>query len=451
MINTTRFKKILHILKQNADDLNINICIIDYDVAQECDYEEITLYLKETNTQNGATVYKNFVIRSQLYYDVESNKYMSALDGDIFVKNNAPTRIDILSDITAESLQNIDSRIVVKLVDADTNEPLKNQPIFMYLSGTPDESVASAMTNKQGEATFNYHITTPTFTDEQKIVYFEYLGNKIYRKSKSNYVLVNFQGNQIDNITSTINECVKNNGKVHLTYKILLGNTNVVDGFANLGLEIDESSLLKGKVLFYLHKNQDSLFLGSSNITKIDNQTTSGIDIVLPEEYRNTNIDIQAIFEGNSFIASNSATKNIQIITTEPENITLDVNGLLNGFEASLSFDVQQVSGNTFCTEDSGYNMLAHTYGDINFYLKNNEGTWGTLNNGLPFYTASNYDVTFTNGVYSFITSTDYRAINLDNYGLRPDDVMYVKAVYDGNAIVDGFEIEASNVEEPQL
>ena len=77
MINTTRFKKILHILKQNTDDLNINICIIDYDVSQECDYEQITLHLKETNTQNGATVYKDFVIRSQLYYDVENGIEMT--------------------------------------------------------------------------------------------------------------------------------------------------------------------------------------------------------------------------------------------------------------------------------------------------------------------------------------------------------------------------------------
>lgn len=448
MINTTRFKKILHILKQNADDLNINICIVDYDVSQECDYEEITLYLKETNTQNGATVYKNFVIRSQLYYDVENDKYMSALDGDIFVKNNAPTRIDILSDITAESLQDIDSKIKVKLVDTNTDEPLKNQPVFMYLSGTPDESVASAITNKQGEATFNYHITTPTFVDEQKIVYFEYLGNKTYRRSKSNYVLVNFQKTQIDNITSTINECVNTDGKVRLAYKISLGNTNVIDGFKNLGLEIDESSLLTGKVLFYLHKNQDSVFLGSSSIQKINNQTTSGLDIILPQEYRNTDITIQAIFEGNSFISSNSATKTTQIFTTTPTNVTLDVNGLLNGFEASLSFDVEQVFGNTFCTEDSGFNMLAHTYGNINFYLKNNEGNWGTLNDGLPFYTASKYDVTFINGIYSLTTSTDYISINLNNYGLQENDVMYVKAVYDGNAIVDGFEIEANNTEQ---
>ena len=113
MINTTRFKKILHILKQNTDDLNINICIIDYDVSQECDYEQITLHLKETNTQNGATVYKDFVIRSQLYYDVENDKYMSALDGDILVKSEIPTRIDILTDITEESLQNIDNQIYV--------------------------------------------------------------------------------------------------------------------------------------------------------------------------------------------------------------------------------------------------------------------------------------------------------------------------------------------------
>ena len=129
MINTTRFKKILHILKQNANDLNINICIVDYDVAQECDYEEITLYLKETNTQNGAVVYKNFVIRSQLYYDVENDKYMSALDGDIFVKDYAPTKIDILTDITEESLTNVNNQIKIKLVDSETNEPLKNQEI----------------------------------------------------------------------------------------------------------------------------------------------------------------------------------------------------------------------------------------------------------------------------------------------------------------------------------
>lgn len=445
MINTTRFKKILHILKQNANDLNINICIIDYDVAQECDYEEITLYLKETNTQNGAVVYKNFVIRSQLYYDVENDKYMSALDGDIFVKDYAPTKIDILTDITEESLTDVNSQIKIKLVDSETNEPLKNQSVFMYLSNNPSESVASAITNRQGEAIFNYHFDTPVFSDEQIILHFEYLGNKIYRKSTSKYVLIDLHGNQISNTTSTVNECINTDGRVRIAYKISMGNTNLVDGFRNLGLDIDESSLLAGKVLFYLHKDQDSVFLGSSNLRKVENQTTSAIDIVIPQEYRNTEIVIQAIFEGNSFVSSDSATKSIQIFTTAPTNIVLDVNGLLSGFETSLSFDVEQVSGNTFCTEDSGFNMLAHTYGSINFYLKNNQGNWGTLDGGLPFYTATKYDVTFLNGVYSLITSTDYISINLNNYGLQEDDVMYVKAVYDGNAIVDGFEIEANN------
>ena len=445
MINTTRFKKILHILKQNANDLNINICIIDYDVAQECDYEEITLYLKETNTQNGAVVYKNFVIRSQLYYDVENDKYMSALDGDIFVKDYAPTKIDILTDITEESLTDVNNQIKIKLVDSETNEPLKNQSVFMYLSNNPSESVASAITNRQGEATFNYHFDTPVFSDEQIILHFEYLGNKIYRKSTSKYVLVDLHGNQISNTTSTVNECINTDGRVRIAYKISMGNTNLVDGFRNLGLDIDESSLLAGKVLFYLHKDQDSVFLGSSNLRKVENQTTSAIDIVIPQEYRNTEIVIQAIFEGNSFVSSDSATKSTQIFTTAPTNVALDVNGLLSGFETSLSFDVEQVSGNTFCTEDSGFNMLAHTYGSINFYLKNNQGNWGTLDGGLPFYTATKYDVTFLNGIYSLITSTDYISINLNNYGLQEDDVMYVKAVYDGNAIVDGFEIEANN------
>lgn len=448
MINTTRFKKILHILKQNANDLNINICIVDYDVAQECDYEEITLYLKETNTQNGAVVYKNFVIRSQLYYDVENDKYMSALDGDIFVKGYAPTKIDILTDITEESLTDVNNQIKIKLVDSETNEPLKNQSVFMYLSNNPSESVASAITNRQGEATFNYHFDTPVFSDEQIILHFEYLGNKIYRKSTSKYVLIDLHGNQISNITSTVNECINTDGRVHIVYKISMGNTNLVDGFRNLGLDIDESSLLAGKVLFYLHKDQDSVFLGSSNLQKVENQTTSAIDIVIPQEYRNTEIVIQAIFEGNSFVSSDSATKSTQIFTTAPTNIVLDVNGLLSGFETSLSFDVEQVSGNTFCTEDSGFNMLAHTYGSINFYLKNNQGNWGTLDGGLPFYTATKYDVTFLNGVYSLITSTDYISINLNNYGLQEDDVMYVKAIYDGNAIVDGFEIEANNAEQ---
>ena len=448
MINTTRFKKILHILKQNANDLNINICIIDYDVAQECDYEEITLYLKETNTQNGAVVYKNFVIRSQLYYDVENDKYMSALDGDIFVKDYAPTKIDILTDITEESLTDVNSQIKIKLVDSETNEPLKNQSVFMYLSNNPSESVASAITNRQGEAIFNYHFDTPVFSDEQIILHFEYLGNKIYRKSTSNYVLIDLHGNQISNTTSTVNECINTDGRVHIAYKISMGNTNLVDGFRNLGLDIDESSLLAGKVLFYLHKDQDSVFLGSSNLQKVENQTTSAIDIIIPQEYRNTEIVIQAIFEGNSFVSSDSATKSTQIFTTAPTNVALDVNGLLSGFETSLSFDVEQVSGNTFCTEDSGFNMLAHTYGGINFYLKNNQGNWGTLDGGLPFYTATKYDVTFLNGVYSLITSTDYISINLNNYGLQEDDVMYVKAIYDGNAIVDGFEIEANNTEQ---
>lgn len=443
MINTTRFKKILHILKQNSDDLNINICIIDYDVAQECDYEEITLYLKETNTQNGAVVYKNFVIRSQLYYDADNNKYMSALDGDIFTKNEAPTKIDILSDITEESLKDIDSIIKVKLMDSETNEPLKNQPIFMYSNNEPDKYIASAITNKYGEASFNYHLVDPTFVDEQKIIHFEYLGNKIYRKSSSKYVLVDIHGAQMDNVTSTINECVTVNGKVRVSYQVSLNNDNLVDEFHNLGLDVDESSLLTGKVLFYLHNNQDSIFLGSSNIEKINNQTISNFDFVLPEEYRNTDVIVQAIFEGNSFIASNSTSKTIHITTTAPKNISLDINGLFNGFETSLSFDIDRVSDNDFCNTESGFDMLAHTYGDISFYLKNSQGTWGTLEGGLPFYVANQYDVTLSNDTYSCITSTDYLTINLDNYGLQEHSNMEIKAVFSGNAIVDGFEISA--------
>lgn len=444
MINTTRFKKILHILKQNTDDLNINICIIDYDVSQECDYEQITLYLKETNTQNGAVVYKDFIIRSQLYYDVENDKYMSALDGDILIRSETPTRIDILTDITEDSLKNVDNQIKVKLVNAENNEALYNQSIFMYSSDKLDEPVASATTNKQGEAVFNFYLSTPIFANEQKIFYFEYLGNTTYRKSKSDYVLVNLQGHQLDDMTSTIDECININGKVRITYEISLDNTNIVDAFPTE--LVDESDLLSGKVLFYLHNNQDNLFLGSSNIKKIDNKTISTIDVVLPQEYRNTDITIQAIFEGNTFFASNSATKATKIFTTAPNNIELSVDEISDGFKTKLSFDVPVVSGNTLCAEDDGFNILYHTYGDIKFYLKNNQNEWGTLSKFTPFYISDNYTAELQNGVYSVSTETQLIEINLDDYGLSANDIIYVKAIYSGNAIVDGFEIEANNI-----
>lgn len=438
MIESDKFKKMLSILKTSSKDLNVTVCIIDYDTQVECDYEVITLYLKETNTQNGATVYKKLIIRSQLYYNEDDNKYYSALDGDITVeKDKIPTRINILTDITDDMFKEEQVNIEIQLIDVDSGNPLKNQTVFMFLSGTPDEAMGSAITNRNGKATFNFYVSDPSILFEQeRLLYFTYKGNNVYNKSKSEYIIINLTDSYKD-IDSTITSCIKPNGNVHIIYEMSLDGMNLVDGFQEqTSLNIDEDDLLSGKILFYLKNQQESVFLGESTLIKSDDKTISVIDTPLPYTYYNQDINIQAVFTGNAFFSPSSQEASTRFNRGQAENISLIVNHIQNGFETQLTFEADTIESN-FC--DLGLDALYYAYGEIKFYLKNANNDWGTIKDSAPFYTTTQLSGTVENNRYHFATETKTISIDKRDYGLDEDSPLSIKAVYSGNAAINSF------------
>lgn len=439
MIESDKFKKMLSILKTSSKDLNISVCIIDYDTQVECDYEVITLYLKETNVQNGAVVYKKLIIRSQLYYNEDDGKYYSALDGDITVEQDKiPTKINIITDITEDTFKEEQVNIEIQLIDLDSGNPLKNQTVFMFLSGTPDESIGSAITNRNGKATFNFYVSNPNILFEQeKLLYFTYKGNNVYNKSKSEYIIINLLDIYDKEVDSAITSCIKPNGDIRIAYEMSFNGANLVDGFnAQTNLNIDEDSLLSGKVLFYLKTEQESLFLGEKTLINSDNKTTSVIESPLPYTYYNQDINIQAVFTGNSFFSPTSQEASTRFNRGQAENINLIVNHLDNGFETQLTFEADVVESN-FC--DAGLDTLYYAYGEIKFYLQNTNGDWGTLKDGSSFYTTTQLSGTMENDRYSFSTETATISIDRRDYGLSTDSLLNIKAVYSGNAAINSF------------
>ena len=450
MIESAKFKKMLHTLDVTSTD-NVNICIVGYDTAKECDYEVITLHLKETNKQNGAFVYKDFVIRSQLYYDETDNKYYSALDGDVIAKDKAFSQINILTTITEDTFSNDDISLTVQLLDESTQEPIKNQPIYMYLNALdinqPDEYIMVAYTNKQGEAIFNFHLSNLSVILEKRIMYFKYLGNKIYEKTQSDYITVDFHDIQDKDLESNITTCVTTDGFLRLKYNVTFNNKNLLDGFDEYtNLSVSEQDVLKGNVLFYIWTRDDRRFLGQGQLTNAQNNTYSAIDVILPSECYNQDIDIQAVFEGNTLFMPDTASLTTRLDRATATNQLLDVLTPFGdeGFQTKLTFEVDLSSLDIPLCE-AGFGQLSREFGQVKFYLKNNEGEWGTIEGNLPFYIANNLiSENVTDELYEFSTETDYLSIDKSHYLLPDDFSLEIKAVFSGNALINGFEIDNS-------
>lgn len=439
MIESEKFKKMLSILKTNSKDLNISVCIIDYDTQVECDYEVIILYLKETNLQNGATVYKKLIIRSQLYYNEDDGKYYSALDGDIIIeKDRIPTKIDILTEIKEDTFKEEQVNLEIQLLDVDTGNPVKNQTVFMFLSGTPDESIGSAITNRNGKATFNFYIANPNVLfEEEKLLYFEYKGNDVYNRAKSEYIVINLADIDNQDVDSVISTCIKPNQNLKINYKMSLNGMNLVDGFREqTTLDIDEEDLLNGRVLFYLNTEQESVFLGESPLAIVNGETVSTMEYPLDYKYYNQDISIKGVFTGNSFFSPTFQEMSTRFNREQAENINLIFNRINNGFETQLTFETNMVESN-FC--DMGLDALYYVYGDIQFYLKNANDTWGTIKDGSPFYTTTQITGVRENNRYRFETETATTSIDRRDYNLKDDDLLSIKAVFSGNAVMNSF------------
>lgn len=454
MIESTKFNKMLHILKRNSDDLNINICIIDYDISKECDYEVITLHLKETNTQNGAYVYKDLVIRSQLYYDEDDDKYYSALDGNIINKEKALAEINILTEIDKSTFEDENVSLMINLLDAETQEPLKNQIVYLYVNGASDESILFEKTNKYGEALFSLHLPTLNITSGEHILYFEYKGNKTYRKVISDYIFINLEDMKNKYIESDITAYIEADESLILTYTSTFNNKSWPEGFKEYSdLDVDENDLTNGEVSFYIVKDNTRVFLGGGLLSNTRNETYSAILTKFPKIYYNQDINIEAEFEGNNYFSPNIASTSIRFNRVNPTNIELivvdgndnpiDVVDDDEGFRTKLSFEVNDFALDSDLYE-SGLNDLYKLFGQVTFYLQNSNGEWGTLGAHLPFYISSNLVFTEENDIYTISTETDWLGVNLSRYGLAEGDPLRIKAEYSGNAIINDFSI--SNV-----
>lgn len=438
MIESEKFKKMLSILKTNSKDLNVTVCIIDYETKVECDYEVITLYLKETNTQNGASVNKKLIIRSQLYYNEDDDKYYSALDADIISESRKPTKINILTDVAEELLQDEQINIKIQLLDVETREPIRNQSVFMYLSGAPDESIGSALTNKNGEALFNFYLKDyMVLLSQEQLLYFEYLGNNIYNKSKSNYIILNINDTTDKELESELTACIRPDSTIRIKYDISFDGTNLVDGFKQYtSLDIPDADLIAGKVLFYINTPSQQKFLGERHLVQDNDKTISVLSVPLSYEYANRDIDIQVIFEGNTFFSSNSAIIPIRFNKSLVNESELIVNRINNGFETQLTFSVNTVE-TPLC--DAGLDTMYYALGEVKFYLKNSNDDWGTLDDAAPFYTTTHITGTKEDDVYYFATEKDVITINKEDYGLESDSPLSIKAVFSGNAVIESF------------
>lgn len=445
MIESTKLQKILYTLKNTSSDSNIDISIVDYDTAKECDYEVLILYLKETNTQNGASVYKKFIIRSQLYYDPDDNKYYSALDGDIIVGGDKA--FSTINIITQNIIQDDFSTIKVRLIDKNTQEPIKSQSIFMYMDSV-SESIMSAITNKNGEATFKFKLSDFNVFVGERLIHFKYKGNHIYQQSKSKYISINFDNAQDENISTSISAYIEPNETLVIRYDISLDNKNLYDAYNdNIPTQnedektlVDEESLLAGRVLFFI----DDKFLGESILENESRTSYSQFETILPADYYNKDVNIRGVFEGNTFFSSYIASMPARFdrtITATNITLTVDSENVDDGFRTSLSFDIDD-SLPSLDFRREGFDNLYRLYGQVWFYLENANQEWGTIADNFPFYIVSAFEMTENNGVYTISTGTDDIFIDRTHYALNDEDEFYIKAVYIGNAIINPFEVD---------
>lgn len=452
MINNTKFKKNLHILKQNTDDANISVCIIDYDISRECDYEVLTLHLKETNTQNQASIEKDFIIRSQLYYDVEEDRYLSALDGDIIVKQGVLTQIDILSFVTDLKLSDDFINIKAKLFDKETLEPIKNQNLFLYLSENPLTAMATATTDKNGLASFNFSLKNSGITNGEKLLYIEYKGNTTYRAVKSNYIPVNIINELEENLNlleSNIQATLNTNNTMDIRYNIGFANQNLTDGFRMYSglddsIEIIDTQLLSGIIRFYIDNILVGQVNGLSNESNISYAELS--EVTLKQEFFDKDIIIQAVYEGNEFFPLNVANLITNLSRITPENQSLIVTQLNNNtYQISLTFSIPKtpLSSNIFVNnQETSY----WTNSSVVFFIFDPyENDWKIINNNTNNALSIEDFVIEEENEEEYIISITPAQVNLirDNYHLDENTPFRVKAMYEGNSFIEGFEVES--------
>ena len=499
MIQSDRIKKMLHILKTNINDLNVHVSIIDYDIEKLCDYEQLTLHLKESydslsdleeflrqtinalnnagntessentsldsyisdfvyildnkNTEKSYVIYKDFIIRSQLYYDTLEDRYLSALDGDIIVIDKALPKISIITNL--EKLSLLDDYIDVEatLIDADTLKPIKQQALSLYLSSIPESPVAYATTDKTGTAKFHFDLKNSDVSLGNNIMHIEYKGNKTYRAIQSSPVLVNIGGVTTDDnrIKSSLSAELDTRSKINLIYKISFNNKNLTTGFREYsGLNISDTQLLNGNVLFYVN----NVLIGQADALVNDsNYSYASIKAALPDKFYDIGLlNVQAIFQGNDYFTMNVANTNMELsrYQVNPSDISFSIKQpdiKKQTYKVIFSFCIDKEADNnkgiyniiTDATGDVGFTKAFLANGTLDLYLHNNNHEIVNL-----IETISTFDVRETDTQY--IISAQPKTITLDSadYNISEQDAIYVKGIYHSNTIIKTFEVEAT-------
>lgn len=500
MMQTERIKKMLHILKTKDSDINVNVSIIDYDLEQTCDSEILTLHLKESynslsdledflkktltelNTSNtninsyisdfihvleeqnidtkqsSYTIYKDFIIRSRVYYDTSTDQYLSALDGDIVVIDKALPKISILTNLTKLSLIDNYTDIKVQMLDADTLEPIKNQPLSLFFSSST-ESIAQATTNKEGIATFHFSLADADIQSKitlgDNFVYVEYKGNRIYRALKTTPILVNIQGLSDDiqsDITSSITAALDTKSKITITYKMSFDRKTLTQSFRDktTNISISDEDLLKGDVLFYI---DDTLVGYADSLKNSSTYSYASITTLLSSEFYNKPINIRAIFQGNNYFTINTAStiKEFNKIKAYDRMLTItQPDTTKSEYNINLSFKIPAscVSTNNFT--DAGH-IITHlsTGGEAEFYLYNKNGGLGKISDGSAFTKISSFNTTKITGADEDIS--DYYLVSLTNqsvsvdlaeYQLTLNDILRIQVQYKNSTLIEDFSIE---------
>lgn len=449
MINEARFKKILNILKTNSQDLNTEIKLIDYDTDKACDYEVLTLHFKETNKYNDTAIYKDLVIRSQLYYDPSTELYYSALDGDIIVYDGALCSLEILTEtsnlnLSLENLKTIE--IKAQLLDVDTKNPLKNQRIILYATSDPNVPISSAKTDESGIAIFNFAINQENITSGENVLYMNYPGNNIYRATRSDYILINVDA--LSDLDNDVTALIDSSGQLHIDYQVSSNNQSLTETYHQLSdNSVTDEELLSGDVLFYLNDK----IVAQSTLSSGVNSNTSNAVVDFPSELYNQSCEVSAVFTGNKYFSSQKASTTLLIprVNIDSDHIRFDVLKTTNQdvYKIKLEFDIPEQYIDESVIFDKEYGMLYPLRGRALFYIKNSNGQYGTLIGKKSFMETSDFVMesqtenenqyyTITAGIADKIVE-----INRADYGLSLNDDIDVLAVYTGNTVIKGFSI----------
>lgn len=500
MMQSDRIKKMLHILKTNINDLNTHVSIIDYDIEKMCDYEQLTLHLKESydslsdleeflrqtinelnqagdttssentsldsyisdfvyildnkNSEKSYVIYKDFIIRSQLYYDISEDRYMSALDGDIIVIDKALPKISILTNLTKLSLLDDYIDIEAVLIDADTLLPIKKQALSLFLSSSPDSPVAFATTDKTGKAKFHFNLKDTDVHVGDNLLSIEYKGNKTYRPVTSSPILVNVGGVIQDNdnrIASKLEVSLDTSSKINLKYEISLDNKNLADGFREYsGLNISDTLLLNGDVLFYI----DNVLIGQADTLINDARYSyASIRADLPEKFYDAGLlNVQAIFKGNDYFTMNIANANISFsrYKVDASDVTFSVeqpNIKEPIYHLSFSFSVDKTNAGhsgiqdiiMAATGDVGFVKAFLASGALDLYLYNQGNNTSKLIDTISTFNVEEVDD-------KYIVSAQPKVIDLSSadYNITEQDAIYIKGEYYNNSVIKSFSVSAS-------